>query len=101
MCIRDSEYPILSIAASCAEGKTVMAVSYTHLRAHETSLHLVCRLLLEKKFVVEIAFDSVDFSKRHKSGVALRFPRIKRLRQDKPIDEVININIFKANFINY
>ena len=26
-----------------------MAVSYTHLRAHETTLHLVCRLLLEKK----------------------------------------------------
>ena len=25
------------------------AVSYTHLRAHETTLHLVCRLLLEKK----------------------------------------------------
>ena len=24
-------------------------VSYTHLRAHETSLHLVCRLLLEKR----------------------------------------------------
>eukprot|EP00831_Metopus_contortus_P048500 TRINITY_DN39604_c0_g1_i1.p1 TRINITY_DN39604_c0_g1~~TRINITY_DN39604_c0_g1_i1.p1 ORF type:complete len:123 (+),score=26.83 TRINITY_DN39604_c0_g1_i1:132-500(+) len=29
--------------------KDVKAVSYTHLRAHETSLHLVCRLLLEKK----------------------------------------------------
>ena len=29
-------------------------VSYTHLRAHETSLHLVCRLLLEKKFSGEI-----------------------------------------------
>ena len=29
-------------------GQTV-SVSYTHLRAHETSLHLVCRLLLEKK----------------------------------------------------
>eukprot|EP00658_Telonema_sp_P-2_P060743 TRINITY_DN49575_c0_g1_i1.p2 TRINITY_DN49575_c0_g1~~TRINITY_DN49575_c0_g1_i1.p2 ORF type:complete len:110 (+),score=24.07 TRINITY_DN49575_c0_g1_i1:246-575(+) len=26
-----------------------MAVSYTHLRAHETPEHLVCRLLLEKK----------------------------------------------------
>ena len=26
-----------------------VAVSYTHLRAHETELHLVCRLLLEKK----------------------------------------------------
>ena len=27
----------------------VMAVSYTHLRAHETKANLVCRLLLEKK----------------------------------------------------
>ena len=35
-----------------AQAKKVLAysaVSYTHLRAHETSLHLVCRLLLEKK----------------------------------------------------
>ena len=31
------------------EEKIYKAVSYTHLRAHETSLHLVCRLLLEKK----------------------------------------------------
>jgi len=30
-------------------GKIVKAVSYTHLRAHETVLDLVCRLLLEKK----------------------------------------------------
>ena len=30
-------------------GHPVISVSYTHLRAHETSLHLVCRLLLEKK----------------------------------------------------
>ena len=28
---------------------TVSSVSYTHLRAHETPEHLVCRLLLEKK----------------------------------------------------
>ena len=28
---------------------TIMAVSYTHLRAHETDSYLVCRLLLEKK----------------------------------------------------
>src|SRR5678815_5883092 len=28
---------------------TSLAVSYTHLRAHETPEHLVCRLLLEKK----------------------------------------------------
>ena len=30
----------------------MQAVSYTHLRAHETSLHLVCRLLLEKRSTV-------------------------------------------------
>ena len=32
-----------------AAGVNVDAVSYTHLRAHETVLDLVCRLLLEKK----------------------------------------------------
>ena len=32
-----------------ANNNGVIPVSYTHLRAHETSLHLVCRLLLEKK----------------------------------------------------
>ena len=31
---------------------TLKTVSYTHLRAHETSLHLVCRLLLEKNTLV-------------------------------------------------
>ena len=30
-----------------------IAVSYTHLRAHETSLHLVCRLLLEKRRMIK------------------------------------------------
>ena len=31
------------------QAHNIRPVSYTHLRAHETSLHLVCRLLLEKK----------------------------------------------------
>ncbi|GAB5780626.1 hypothetical protein JMUB7515_28030 [Staphylococcus aureus] len=31
----------------------VKTVSYTHLRAHETTLHLVCRLLLEKIWPIE------------------------------------------------
>ena len=38
--------------------------------------------------VVEVAFDNVQVSKRHKSGYALRFPRIVRWRQDKPAAEV-------------
>ena len=37
------------ITKFCKSRATAVTVSYTHLRAHETSLHLVCRLLLEKK----------------------------------------------------
>jgi DNA ligase-1 len=37
--------------------------------------------------VLEVAFDSVHRSTRHKSGVAMRFPRIHRIRWDKPIRE--------------
>ena len=37
----------------------------------------------EKALVVELAFDSAHLSPRHKSGIALRFPRINRIRWDK------------------
>ena len=42
---------------------------------------------VEKSLVLEIAFDSIHASKRHKSGVAMRFPRIARIRTDKPAAE--------------
>jgi DNA ligase-1 len=38
--------------------------------------------------VLEVAFDGVQRSARHKSGFALRFPRIVRLRPDKPVAEI-------------
>jgi DNA ligase-1 len=37
--------------------------------------------------VLEIAFDAVNRSARHKSGVAMRFPRVHRIRWDKPAQE--------------
>jgi DNA ligase-1 len=37
--------------------------------------------------VLEVAFDAVQRSARHKSGVAMRFPRIRRIRWDKPAAE--------------
>ena len=40
-------------------------------------------LLVEPDTIVEVAFDSIQRSARHKSGFALRFPRIVRLRPDK------------------
>ena len=39
---------------------------------------------VEQKLVLEIAFDGIGRSTRHKSGVAMRFPRINRIRTDKP-----------------
>ena len=45
-----SERHVRTIAEAVEVGmKGIGAVSYTHLRAHETPEHLVCRLLLEKK----------------------------------------------------
>ena len=37
-------------------------------------------------------------STRHKSGVAMRFPRIHRIRWDKPVNEVLTISEFKKEF---
>ena len=39
---------------------------------------------VEKSLVLEVAFDSIHTSTRHKSGLAMRFPRISRIRTDKP-----------------
>ena len=46
---------------------------------------------IEKNLVFEVAFDSVHSSKRHKSGLAMRFPRIHRIRWDKPPHEADRI----------
>ncbi|MES2327010.1 MAG: cisplatin damage response ATP-dependent DNA ligase [Pseudomonadota bacterium] len=42
---------------------------------------------VEKALVLEVAFDSIHKSSRHKSGLAMRFPRISRIRTDKPAAE--------------
>ena len=44
--------------------------------------------VVEPQIVIEVTFDRVQPSNRHKSGYALRFPRIVRLRPDKTVDEI-------------
>jgi DNA ligase-1 len=48
---------------------------------------------VERGLVLEIAFDAVQRSSRHKSGVALRFPRVSRLRWDKPAEEADQLEV--------
>jgi DNA ligase-1 len=47
---------------------------------------------VEHKLVLEIAFDGIGRSTRHKSGVAMRFPRINRIRTDKPAAEADTVD---------
>ena len=51
---------------------------------------------VNKELVFEVAFDSVHRSPRHKSGFALRFPRIHRIRWDKPAQEADNLAILEG-----
>jgi len=48
--------------------------------------------VVEPTIVLEIAFDRIQESKRHKSGYALRFPRIARIRDDKTIEQISTID---------
>ncbi|MGH8072466.1 MAG: ATP-dependent DNA ligase, partial [Lysobacter sp.] len=46
--------------------------------------------------VFELGFEGVNVSKRHKSGVAVRFPRILRWRTDKPASEADHVDALRA-----
>ncbi len=51
---------------------------------------------VEKAMVVEVAFDAVQLSSRHKSGIAMRFPRLARIRTDKPAAEADRLETLMA-----
>ena len=50
---------------------------------------------VKPELVFEIAFEGIALSNRHKSGVALRFPRISRWRKDKPVEDIDTIENLK------
>ncbi|WP_407404693.1 ATP-dependent DNA ligase [Chryseobacterium sp.] len=50
---------------------------------------------VKPELVFEIAFEGIGFSSRHKSGVALRFPRILRWRKDKTVGDIDELEEIK------
>lgn len=50
----------------------------------------------EKGLVFEVAFEGLQRSPRHKSGIAMRFPRINRIRWDKPANEADRLENLEA-----
>jgi DNA ligase-1 len=65
------------------------------IRTHTTARFGPVREV-ERGLVLEIAFDGAQRSSRHKSGVALRFPRIARLRTDKPASEADRLSTLEG-----
>ncbi len=51
---------------------------------------------VEPQLVFELAFENIQLSTRHKSGIAVRFPRIVRWREDKAIQEADSIETIRS-----
>jgi DNA ligase 1 len=56
---------------------------------------------VKPELVFEIAFEGIAASNRHKSGVALRFPRISRWRKDKTVEEINSLDDLKEILTMY
>jgi DNA ligase-1 len=86
--VRDEESGALVTIGKAYSGLTdaEIAEMTRWFEAHTVSTHGRYRVV-EPTVVVEIAFDVLMRSARHRSGFALRFPRIVRLRTDKPAEE--------------
>ena len=65
--------------------------------AHTTADHGFSREV-EPRIVLEVAFNAIMKSGRHASGYALRFPRILRIRTDKPVSEIDNVESVEKIF---
>lgn len=66
-----------------------------HVRTHTVNRFGPVREL-DRSLVLEIAFDSIHESRRHKSGLAMRFPRINRIRADKPVREADRVETLRS-----
>ena len=103
---RSSKYTDYTFAVKKDDALVTVAKAYSGLTDKEITeiSRWVNKNAIEKfgpvrtvkpELVFEIAFEGIALSNRHKSGVALRFPRISRWRKDKPVDEIDTIETVK------
>ena len=95
--IRDEQTDALVTIGKAYTGLTdaEIAEMTRWFEAHTISIHGRYRVV-EPTVVVEIAFDVIMRSNRHRSGFALRFPRIVRLRPDKTAAEADTLTAVRA-----
>ena len=103
---RSSKYTDYTFAVKKDDALVTVAKAYSGLTDKEITeiSRWVNKNAIEKfgpvrtvkpELVFEIAFEGIALSNRHKSGVALRFPRISRWRKDKPVEEIDTIENVK------
>jgi DNA ligase-1 len=108
---RSSKYTDYTFAVKKDDGLVTVAKAYSGLTDIEITeiSRFVNKNAIEKfgpvrtvkpELVFEIAFEGIALSNRHKSGVALRFPRIVRWRRDKTVAEIDTIEQVKLLITN-
>ncbi len=87
--VRDEAMGELRVIGKAYSGLTDAEIEELteHFESHTLEKRRRARLV-EPIIVLEIAFDSIQPSRRHDSGLSLRFPRIKAIRRDKSPDEI-------------
>ncbi|MEO6802107.1 MAG: hypothetical protein ABI197_02545, partial [Granulicella sp.] len=78
---------------------TEIAELTAFLKAHTLEDHGHFRTV-EPLVVLEVAFNNIMRSTRHASGFALRFPRILRIRTDKPLAEIDTLSRVEAIYLS-
>src|SRR5690606_41696499 len=107
-----SNYTYYTFAVKKDDGLVTVAKAYSGLTDVEITeiSRFVNKNAIEKfgpvrtvkpELVFEIAFEGIALSNRHKSGVALRFPRILRWRKDKTVEDIDTIESVKNLIQNF
>jgi DNA ligase-1 len=98
--VRDEAHDRLVTIGKAYSGLTdaELAEMTAWFEAHTVSTHGRYRVV-EPSVVIEVAFDVIQRSPRHRSGFSLRFPRIARLRLDKPPGEADTLATVEALFV--
>ena len=87
--MRDEETGELKTIGKAYSGLTDAEIAYLTQHFLSTALRQHGRFFeVKPDTVLEIAFDKIQPSDRHSSGLALRFPRIARIRADKSPEEI-------------
>ncbi|MFC7337829.1 ATP-dependent DNA ligase [Haloferula chungangensis] len=87
--VRDEANGQLRVIGKAYSGLTDAEIEELTEHFKKTTIDIKRRVhLVEPQIVLEIAFDSIRPSKRHDSGLAMRFPRIKAIRRDKSPEEI-------------